>query len=317
MKSSRLLGAFALVAAATSAALPGLLTAAPAAAVTPSASSVSSNWAGYVAGASGALEAGAQQFSSVSGSWVQPKAACSSEEPTSAAFWVGLGGNAADSDALEQTGTEADCSAGGTASYFAWYELVPDPSQRLSLAVHAGDKITASVSVSGEQVTVSLRDDTLGTSFARTITMANPDTSSAEWIAEAPSVCGSPGFCHEQPLTDFGKVTFTDTSAESAGHLGPIADNDWSSVPVMLQADSGGIGFDRFEPELPIAEAVPSSLSAAGSAFTVSWHQVTTTEPQVGGYGGGDFGGGGFGGGGFGGGGFGGGGFGGGGFAGY
>src|ERR1700761_1045920 len=75
----------------------------------------SSNWAGYTA--TGA------QFSKVSGSWTQPQASCDSSQGD-AAFWVGLGGASQGSQALEQTGTEVDCSSGQPV-YSAWYELVP------------------------------------------------------------------------------------------------------------------------------------------------------------------------------------------------
>ena len=39
--------------------------------------------------------------------------------------------------------------------------------------------------------------------------MSNPDTSSAEWIAEAPSQCDGSGSCQPLPLADFGTVQFT------------------------------------------------------------------------------------------------------------
>jgi hypothetical protein len=61
--------------------------------------SVSQNWAGYVAGGT--------QFSSVSGSWVQPAAKCGTGQ-TYSAFWVGLGGSGDRSSSLEQTGTQSD-----------------------------------------------------------------------------------------------------------------------------------------------------------------------------------------------------------------
>src|ERR1700743_2978806 len=64
---------------------------------------VSSNWAGY--------EAYGTQFSNGSPTWVRPKAVCSSGSGT-AAFWVGIGGASADSQKLEQAGTEVDCSGG-------------------------------------------------------------------------------------------------------------------------------------------------------------------------------------------------------------
>ena len=79
-----------------------------------------SNWAGYVVASSATTKT---SFSAVSGSWTQPAADCSAGSPSHSAFWVGLGGYTGDH--LEQTGTSADCSATGQASYSAWYELVP------------------------------------------------------------------------------------------------------------------------------------------------------------------------------------------------
>ena len=76
------------------------------------ATSVSSNWSGYAV--SGAT------YKTVTGTWVQPAASCSTTSSTTAsAFWIGLGGDSESSNALEQAGTEADCT-GGTASYSAW-----------------------------------------------------------------------------------------------------------------------------------------------------------------------------------------------------
>ena len=60
------------------------LTAATASADTAAQAAVSQNWAGYVAGNT--------QFSSLSGSWVEPTAKCGSGQ-TYSAFWVGLGGS--------------------------------------------------------------------------------------------------------------------------------------------------------------------------------------------------------------------------------
>ena len=164
-----------LAAAALAAGMTG--GAASSAAAASTASVTSSNWAGYVtAGAS---------FSSVSGSWVVPRARSSSEGYS--ATWVGLGGAGASSSALEQVGTESDY-VNGRATYAAWYELVPKAPVTLKLAVHAGDRVTAKVTVDGTTVTVSLSDVTTGRSTTKVLHMADPDTSSAEWIAEAPSV---------------------------------------------------------------------------------------------------------------------------------
>ena len=90
------------------------------------ATDVSSNWSGYVVAGTDASTGGAKSFSSVSGTWVQPAADCttSTAGSTASAFWVGLGGDSTTSSSLEQTGTEADCTVNGTARYSAWYELV-------------------------------------------------------------------------------------------------------------------------------------------------------------------------------------------------
>ncbi len=209
MKLSRV---FATVTA--TAALTGVW-AASASADTTGQEAVSQNWAGYVAGDSSS----GTQFSSVSGSWVQPTAKCGSGQ-TYSAFWVGLGGSGDQSSALEQTGTQADCNADGSTDYYAWYELVPAAPVRLGLAIQPGDHIAAKVSVSGTNVTVSLSDQTSGQSTTKTLQMDSPDTSSAEWIAEAPSACDGSGSCQPLPLADFGTVQFTSATATANGHTG-------------------------------------------------------------------------------------------------
>ena len=226
----------------------GATAALPAGAATTQAEAASENWAGYVAsGASGA-------FSKVSGSWVQPSADASAGDGDSA-FWVGLGGDG-QSDSLEQIGTEADVSQGQT-SYSAWYELVPAAQVKLNLAIHPGDHVTAGVAASGTSVTVSLSDTTTGQSYSNTLQMTNPDTSSAEWIAEAPSASDGQGDLQPLPLADFGTVDFTRASSTAGGHTGTISDSSWTATPVQLSGSSGGA-------------AQPSSLSGDGSSFSVS-----------------------------------------------
>src|ERR1700733_1814803 len=128
----------------------------------------SENWSGYVAGANGQ----STTFKSVSGSWVVPTAKCASATgPTYSAFWAGLGG-ASDADALEQAGTEANCTSDGTASYYAWYELVPEAPVRIDLPVSAGDRISTTVDVDGTSVSISLTDETTGQSFSKTLSMS-------------------------------------------------------------------------------------------------------------------------------------------------
>jgi hypothetical protein len=234
-----------------------------------------SNWAGYaVTGTT---------FKSVSGTWIQPTANCSSTtgQTTASAFWVGLGGDSDTSSALEQTGTEADCLANGTTRYTAWYELVPASSVRISLRVSAGDTMAASVRVEGSKVTVRLRNLTSGKSFTRTLRMAAPDTASAEWIAEAPSAVTGRGTM-VLPLTDFGTVRFTNaTATSSTGHTGTIGDSAWTASRILLEAGSGGGpgNFGPYAPEAGGTAAVPGALSSSG-AFSVKWRETAVAQGQ-------------------------------------
>jgi len=165
--------------------------------------STSTNWAGY--SATGA------RFTSVSASWKQPAVTCTSATAYSS-FWVGLDGDG--SNSVEQTGTEADC-VGGKAQYSAWYEMYPKFPVTLSMAVHAGDSFTASVTTDGRgSFTLSIRNVTTGASFSTVQRLKRAQLASAEVIAEAPS--GSGGVL---PLANFGTVTYS-ASAANGSSLG-------------------------------------------------------------------------------------------------
>jgi hypothetical protein len=239
----------------------------------------SANWAGYVVGGSSS----ATKFKSVSGSWVVPTAKCSSGQGDSS-FWVGIGGSgSSDTQALEQDGTEVDCNSDGSASYFAWYEMVPSAPVKVDMAVHAGDHISAKVTVDGTNVTMQLNNTTTGGSFDKTFQMSNPDTSSAEWIAEAPSQCsGDLSSCTPLPLADFGTAQFSGASATTTdGHTGSISDSDWSTVAVTLDpsASSSGFGDAQFASYSSSGGgATPSQLSSDGSSFSVAWSGGGSTD---------------------------------------
>jgi peptidase A4-like protein len=226
------------------------LFAAPALAATTVPQATSQNWSGYVVSGSG----GSSSFSSVSGSWVQPSANTTAGEGYSA-FWVGLGGTS-QSSSLEQVGTQADV-VGGQTVYYAWYELLPAAQVRVPVAIHPGDHISASVTVKGGSVTVALSDTTTGSSFTKTLQMSAPDTSSAEWIAEAPSASVGYGNYQTLPLADFGSVGFTGATATAGGHTGGISDPNWTAQAVQLNGSAAG--------------AQPAALSTDGSSFSVAW----------------------------------------------
>ncbi len=261
----------------------GRATAAPAliyGANTTIAPQVSSNWSGYAAIATD--DTTPVSFSDVTGTWVQPKATCTTGRASSSAFWVGLGGYDEDSNSLEQLGTGADCDGDTTTvSNYAWWELVPAGSVKIPLKIYPGDTITAAVVVNGQKIVFFLHDITRKTKFSKTVTTGQQlDVSSAEWIAEAPSDCGSFGRCKVVPLTNFGTVNFSKIAAIGNAHPGTLVDPTWTPAPIELI--SGGRGGGTFgqanDPENGVG-AVPTAPSTDGRSFSVSWQQNLTPPP--------------------------------------
>jgi hypothetical protein len=232
----------------------------------------SSNWAGYVAKG----RSSKTRFEHVVGAWRQPAATCVPGHQAYAVFWVGLGGYQSGASKLEQTGTAADCTNAGRAEYFAWYELVPDLPVAVNMRVRPGDSIAASVTASRASIVVHIRDLTSGRSFSKRLPFPGPDTSSAEWIAEAPSACDRSG-CNVLPLTNFGAVGFTSASALTAGgHAGPISDPAWNAIPIEIQGVPEAFAADATP---TVDSATPSALGDAGSSFSVTWQQMTAPGP--------------------------------------
>jgi Peptidase A4 family len=228
-------------------------------------STTSSNWSGYAAHGKGA------HFRKISAAWIQPSASCTPGQPTYSAIWVGLGGYSQSSQALEQVGTELDCSASGQLESTAWYELVPAGSVTIRHTVAPGDLVRAAVTVSGHRVRMSITDATSGWSFVKTTQATTVDTSSAEWIVEAPSECTSSNSCQTLPLADFGSAEFAYAKAQlRSGHSGAIADRRWRTTRISLVphgrrfvgfTGTGGAG----------AEATPGALTSGNTSFTVTY----------------------------------------------
>jgi hypothetical protein len=296
-------------------ALACLAFAAPALA-TPIQEGASANWAGYVV-----TPNDASGFSAVSGQWRQPSVSCTANaRPTYSAYWVGLGGGDQQSTALEQIGTQSDCSATGQTRYYAWYELVPSAPVRLPLKVAAGDSLWARTAVHGDRVALTIIDQTTHRRWQRTLTMtkAAPDTSTAEWIAEAPSRCTGSDLanCRPLPLANFARARFADAHATAAGHTGTISDPRWTAEAVELAPSAGalfglgpggffqgGFGGGQFSSYSTAEGAAPTPLHRHGSSFAVEYGaELNLPSPgglgfgQGGGYYGGGYYGGGFGG---------------------
>jgi peptidase A4-like protein len=192
--------------------------------------STSSNWSGYAATGGG--------FTSVTSTWQQPTASCTSAT-TYSSFWVGLDGDG--SSTVEQTGTSADCS-GGTPRYYAWYEMYPKYPVNLSLAIRAGDSITGTVTVTGNgRYTLHIHNNTTGGDFSTT-QKGHGSNYSAEAIAEAPSSRSG-----VLPLTNFGTVNFSGTlvNGQAIGNFNPdpIDMVSGSTTKAHTSALSGGTSF--------------------------------------------------------------------------
>lgn len=231
---------------------------------------VSSNWAGYAVHRSGV------KYRRVVGTWTQPSATCTTGQRTYSSVWVGLGGFSVNSKALEQIGTEVDCNASGQVVSSAWNELVPAPSRNIRMRVDSGDVMNASVIVSGQRVTLTLDDLTRGTTFNRTVRVSPIDITSADWIVEAPSQCEGTSFCQPLALADFGSATFARARATTiGGHVGSISDRRWVTTKITLATQ--GQHFINGPYGASGAQALPSPLTAGGSAFSVEYQAPTST----------------------------------------
>jgi Peptidase A4 family len=229
----------------------------------------SSNWAGY------AVHRAGVRFTKVFAAWRQPRATCVRGQRSFSAVWVGLGGYNQSSNALEQIGSEVDCTSAGNVSSSVWYELVPAASQSIRMHVRPGDALTASVTVVGHRVTVVLSDNTTHRSFRKTLHPSLVDTSSAEWIVEAPSECVSNNSCQTLPLANFGTTTISSATAQVVGgHTGSISDSAWDTTKIKLTP-----GARRFVNlgSGTAGVATPSSLSNDGSSFKVTFSSVNVT----------------------------------------
>lgn len=210
----------------------------PAATAAPVSSprATSSNWAGWFLGGGG--------NTAVSASWVQPTVSCAAGEDSAASFWVGLDGTG--SSTVEQTGTIIQCVK-GQAVVYAWYEFYPSPATVIQSAVHAGDRLSATVSLSDGTVSLQLSNVTRGWNFSHHVPTGAHGVS-AEVIAEAPSRA-SDG--QQFALTNFGQVTFTDVSINGE----------------LLTQSARASSLDMVARGVTIA----SSSDRSGSAFVVSW----------------------------------------------
>jgi hypothetical protein len=209
------------------------------------------NWAGY------AVTGGTNSVTQVTGSWIEPAVTCT-RSTTYAAFWDGIDGF--NSNTVEQGGTLAYCSH-GSAHYSAWYEFYPAASVTISsIAVHPGDTVSVTVTYSSTtgQFTITVQDGSQ--SYTQVGSVSGAARSSAECIAERPTVGGRLASLADFGSANFGK-DFTSTigcGATVSGTTGSFG--SFSTVSAINMVDSSG---------RTLASTGP--LSSDGTSFTETW----------------------------------------------
>jgi Peptidase A4 family len=251
----------------------------------------SPNWSGYVAtGPSENIYYGHPYFTSVTGTWTVPKATCGKPKAkASSTVWVGLGGYATRNQ--EEVGTDSNCHADGTPFYYAWFELVPYLSFKtfpnIKAKVQAGDTVTGLVKVlKPTLVLLQLENKTEHWTFSKKIAFSSQDTTTADWVVEAPADCEMFN-CTEASLSNFGKATMRDISATARGKSGNLKDPRWRIIPIKLvpstlivptistTATGAGPGGKKGKAASP-AGATPGPVSKDGSSFSWKWVPVAS-----------------------------------------
>lgn len=225
------------------------------------------NWAGHVA--IPGLDPPAM-FESASGTWRQPAAACRrGEHGAAAAIWVGIGGYDGGSDELQQIGSTVGCDRRGRPFSTAWFALLPYPPHPIAHKVRSGDTLAGAVTVLPTAVRLQLIDRTAGWSFTRTIGWGPADTTSAEWIVEAPVNCVYDA-CRQAPLANFHSLTFTEIAASTSAGVGTLAHSPWAGTDVALTLTPAQTGTAR------TGTASAGPLDPDGTSFTVRWSPPST-----------------------------------------
>jgi hypothetical protein len=214
------------------------------------------NWSGYQVARKGA------KITAVDGTWVQPAVSCQSVHRQMASFWVGIDG-ARGSDTLEQIGTSSECVNQRQDLYYAWWEMIPAPMVRIPILIRPGDTIHAEIAVTSQRFRLSITNVTLDNTFSITRTDTGAKQASAEWVAEATSMCGSTA-CQVSALPDFDSVRFTACSASAEGKAALLGDPSWApTIDVMIV---GG--------HQNTLKALPSAVDAGSDGFSVNWLSV-------------------------------------------
>jgi hypothetical protein len=176
-------------------------------------SGCSNCWSGYV------INGG--PFAFVQGQWRVPTIQEQGGSQVSSA-WIGIDGDGVDPLIQVGTGHDYDCCIFGP-SYFAWYQVLPQDRNAVGIGypVAPGDLMMAWISALGPDGNptnvppapgasalwvITLNNSTQHWVFSKSVTFAGP-LASAEWIVEAPTVCGLTG-CSVGQIANYGSIVF-------------------------------------------------------------------------------------------------------------
>ena len=212
-------------------------------------SAKTAQWAGYLVASN--FQNRQPMVSSVSASWIVPEVKASVNN-TESAVWIGVGGYG--DKTLIQTGTDQQC-VNGRVSYYAWYELIPDPVVRITnMRIRPGDTITASINLTDKATntwSIEINDISRSETFKEAV-FYNSSRLSAEWIVERPTVNGN-----IRTLADFGSVTFSDCTATLENSTGTVSSFPYRELLMYTSQD--------------VELVTVSPLNSDGSSFTVDY----------------------------------------------
>lgn len=203
----------------------------------------SSNWSGYVVAG--------QKFTTISGTWVQPKATGNGTTTMADATWIGIGGITT-SD-LIQVGTDNTVEPNGSVVIGAFYELLPNSAITIpNVTISAGDTINASINEIGSgEWTISITDVTDSESFSINVSYTSSN-SSAEWVEEDPSDISG----NLVPFDNYGSVDFTQALTTANGTSVDLAKIGAQSVAMVNSSNQ--------------IISSPSAIGSDGASFSVT-----------------------------------------------
>ncbi len=216
------------------------------------AASTSQNWSGYARTTGGT-------YTDITSSWTVPTAQASTSATYSSA-WIGIDG--ATNSNLIQTGTESDYVS-GSASYNAWWEILPAAETVLSTTtypVSPGDAMFAEIKKNATNWTINIQDLTKAWSFSTNQTYSGQQ-SSTEWILEAPTVGGS-----QSTLANYGSTSFLNDTQN-----GGNPSHSYSTDSIDMTDSNSNVISSTSQPNSTTNGFSVAYGSTAPSAPTGSW----------------------------------------------